>query len=347
MTCFAFWTLVDKSVSLYTIGASAAALAFVMNHPHFLSSYMLLYWDHRAEIFKKPKFLWASIIAPILLIGALASSMLSKDPIIMGHIVTAMFFFVGWHYVKQIFGCVIVSSVHRRIFYSLKERRTILFCLYSIWFFNWVKSHIGHSTFDFYGIKHYSLGLPEGLHTAGFWFVGISVCAVIGLHIKKYLHQGIIPAPPAVIAFASLLVWYLPMFSHPAYNYLIPFFHSMQYLVFVLVYKKNETAIHNINKPEPEQRKAWMHKFVGYMLMATFLGSVFFEWLPKSLDQYFPLEGDAMGSAPWLACFLLFINIHHYFIDNVIWRSDNASVKKFLFATAATEEKPKSWAKSA
>jgi len=30
--------------------------------------------------------------------------------------------------------------------------------------------------------------------------------------------------------------------------------------------------------------------------------------------------------------FWVFINIHHYFIDNVIWRRENTDVSKYLFS---------------
>lgn len=347
LCCFAFWLFVDKSSSLFTISITAASLAFIINHPHFLSSYMLLYWDHRHELLKKPKYIWASVIAPLILFSLLVVGVVNKNVALMGHIITAMFFFVGWHYVKQIFGCVIVSSVHRQIFYSASERKTILFSLYSIWFFNWVQSHIGASTFDFYGIKHASFGMPEYVRTAGFYWVGLSVFSVVWMHVKKYIDKGSLPSPPAVAAYTSLLVWYLPMFSHPGFGYMIPFFHSMQYLVFVGIYKKNEAAFFASGKPAVEQRQVWMKKFVGYLLCAGILGSLFFEWLPKSLDQMVPLSGEGLGPSPWLASFLLFINIHHYFIDNVIWRSDNASVKKYLFTKPEENAKPREWPKSA
>ena len=347
ITCFAFWSFMDKSASLYTIGTSAAALAFLVNHPHFLSSYVLLYWDNRSELLKKPKYLWAAVVAPFILLSLLVGSVMSKDPVLMGHIITAMFFFVGWHYVKQIFGCVIVSSVRRNIFYSANERRMILLSLYSIWFFNWAQSHVGNTTFDFYGILHYSLGLPEIARTVGFWCVGVSVLGVVLLHLRKYLDQGVIPAPPAVVAYAALLAWYLPMFAHPGYAYMIPFFHSLQYLAFVWLYKKNETAALNVGKPVMDQRRNWIIQFVGFLFVATFLGSMAFEWIPKYLDHHSAIDIDGFGTAPWLAAFILFINIHHYFIDNVIWRSDNAMVKKYLFAKPTAEDLSKDWAKSA
>jgi hypothetical protein len=32
-----------------------------------------------------------------------------------------------------------------------------------------------------------------------------------------------------------------------------------------------------------------------------------------------------------IACAWIFINVHHYFIDNVLWRQGNPKVKQFLF----------------
>jgi hypothetical protein len=36
-----------------------------------------------------------------------------------------------------------------------------------------------------------------------------------------------------------------------------------------------------------------------------------------------------------LACAWLFINIHHYLLDNVMWRKGNPSVAKHLFGHEA------------
>ena len=38
------------------------------------------------------------------------------------------------------------------------------------------------------------------------------------------------------------------------------------------------------------------------------------------------------GPAVFVFIFVMWINIHHYFIDNVIWRRDNEDVRKYLFA---------------
>jgi hypothetical protein len=38
-----------------------------------------------------------------------------------------------------------------------------------------------------------------------------------------------------------------------------------------------------------------------------------------------------LGSTLFLFTFWIFINIHHYFLDNVMWRRGNPEVSKYLF----------------
>lgn len=292
---------------------------------------MLLYWDNKESLLKKPKYFWASIAVPVALVGALIATVALQKGAWMGHLIQLMFFTVGWHYVKQIFGCIIVSSVHRKIFYSKNERTLMLGSLYTIWLFNWLGPQTSTGSFEFYGIVYPSLGVPALIVDIGFYAVIIATALFAGLHFRKYIHDNVVPAPPAMVAFASLLIWYIPLFSHPGFGYLIPFFHSLQYLVFVTVYKKNEATFKAQSFKDKEQRKVWVQGFFGYLGVAGILGALFFSWLPNGLDTYSAMAPGVMGPTPWMALFILFINIHHYFIDNVIWKSDNEQVKKYLF----------------
>jgi hypothetical protein len=38
-----------------------------------------------------------------------------------------------------------------------------------------------------------------------------------------------------------------------------------------------------------------------------------------------------IGATPYLCAFVVFVNIHHYFMDHVIWRRDNPETR-FLTA---------------
>lgn len=331
----------DKSASLLTMSQLAFGLAFAVNHPHFLSSYMLLYGDFRGNTLKQPRYFWAAVVAPVLLGGYLIYSFANGRADLIGHGLNAMFFLVGWHYVKQVFGCVIVTSARRKLFYGQWERRIILANLFSLWALSFLQGQYGSSTLTFYGINYPSLGLPIGYTGLANLAILVSAAMVVGIHVRKYIETGLKPSPPGVAALVALYVWYLPAFAHPGFAYLIPLFHSMQYLAFVWSFKKNQVSDYLHDLKDRDFRAAWVKDFLGWAAGAVVLGAMSFEFVPKFLDAQNFLSYPQLGSSPFLAAFLMFINIHHYFIDNTIWRSSNEQVKKYLFAApAATAQEP-------
>src|SRR5215475_4361813 len=68
---FLSFILVDRATSILTVSWAAYYLSFVVNWPHFLSSYQLLYIDNREKLLKEARFAWAAFGAPALLIGVL------------------------------------------------------------------------------------------------------------------------------------------------------------------------------------------------------------------------------------------------------------------------------------
>ena len=335
--CALLWACTDKSASVFTMSQLAFGLAFAVNHPHFLSSYMMIYGEFQDKIFKRAAYFWAAVAVPVLLGSFLIFAFSAGRADLLGHSLNLMFFLVGWHYVKQVFGCVIVTSARRKLFYSILERRLILTNLFALWALSYSQGQTGSTSFTFYGITYSGLGVPREVTPYAYAFVGFSLAAVILMHVRKYIHEGVKPSPPGLAALGSLYVWYLPTFSHPSFAYLIPLFHSLQYLVFVWSFKKNQVADQIKNLKEKEQRALWVKEFLGYGITAVLLGAMAFEFVPKFLDSQHWLQNPALGSSPFLAAFLIFINVHHYFIDNVIWRSNNEQVKKYLFASAAVE----------
>lgn len=331
LTSLGFWLFFDKSTSLMTISNFAFAAAFAVNHPHFLSSYILMYGDFSNKIFKEKRYFWSAVVVPIILVLVLGYGIYKADKMAIGQLASAMYFLVGWHYVKQIFGFIIVTSAHRKQYYTGTERKVLLTNLFAIWFLSFLGPQIGDRSYGFYGMPYQSYNLPPWLLDLDKVVLVLSLIAVIWVHVKKYIEHGIKPAPPAVAAFVAIYVWYVPVFSHPGFGYLIPFFHSLQYLCFVWILKKNQTEDRMNSLSGPEARKAWLKYFVGFVLLSLITGALFFEFIPRNLDKLQLLSVDLLGTTPFMAVFLLFINIHHYFIDNTIWRSSNETVKKYLF----------------
>jgi phosphatidylglycerophosphate synthase len=104
---------------------------------------------------------------------------------------------------------------------------------------------------------------------------------------------------------------------HPMWILLYPFFHSLQYLLFVYAYKRGERA-------SGSARGIW-----SWFAASLLGGAMFFALLPMSLEQW--LNPGMSLFLPVTAAFVIFINIHHYFIDNVIWRKEHTEMTQYLF----------------
>ncbi len=400
-----------------TLWAGALYYAsFLVNYPHFAASYQLLYRDAGKYFFAwrtRPKFAlrlwWAGVIVPLLVIGYFAYALSAGDTSRVGYVVNAMFFFVGWHYVKQIFGCVIVLSAARDIRYSDSERRAILAPLYSLWLLSYANSNSDTFAQMFGDIPYTHVGLPAFVFPvlgAAFIFTSLRMIAMFG---RRFEQNKPLPPLSAVAAILSIYIWLMPVHNTPYYRLIIPFFHSLQYLLFVLVYKRNEAAA---ARPAATAKRdmslaaaalfiiapvlliggvaaagltvrlevamlasygmlmtvsssVWMRtlaiaagigavygllqfaarksplwhflSFVGQILL---LGAVLFSLAPTLLDilaknALLPeavLRGTAaFGTAFFLFAFSLFVNIHHYFVDNVLWGRDNPNIREHLF----------------
>lgn len=330
-----------KNADLWLVSQVAFYLAFAINHPHFLSSYMLLYGDLRSEMAKKKRYFWAAVIVPVTLGIGLATALLQANQVLMGYIIHSMFFLVGWHYIKQVFGCVIVTSAQQKKYFSAFERKVLLANLFSAGLMSWLIHQVTlpdgspGGGFKFYGITYPRFNLPYWTIQALYGFVALSFAAVVVMTFLNYKRTGKWPAWPGIMAFFALYVWYIPISIHPAFAYFIPAFHSMQYMAFVWRLKANQTSSQVQNEPLEKRNRVWFEKLAGWMAWALIFGALAFQFIPVSLDRGGWIRG--MGETPFLAGFLLFINIHHYFIDNVIWRSDNETVKKFLMSPVRDE----------
>jgi magnesium-transporting ATPase (P-type) len=79
--------------------------------------------------------------------------------------------------------------------------------------------------------------------------------------------------------------------------------------------------------------------FAAFFLTAVVLGAVLFGLAPSALDilnanGFLPTglsyDSAVFGTTLYLFFFTVFVNIHHYFIDNVIWKRDNPFVRRHL-----------------
>ena len=321
------YLFVDSTGKTDKIAWAAFYLAFIVNNPHFIASYALLYWDKRRELLTKPRFFWAAVIVPVLLIGYMAACIYSDSPKYLSYTVNLLYFTVGWHYIKQIYGTIIVSCARRGYYFSKTESAALRYSLYPVWMMSFINGNTGIREIQYYGIGYKTFGLPPELLTVDYVLAVLSLFVLGFVVLRKWRRDQKLPAPSGIASFAAIYIWYLPTLYHPFFFFLVPFFHSLQYLLFVTALKKNEFV-----KESRQDGAELFWKIFRYSSIIFVTSLLTFKLVPEWLDASVSYDKREFGPQLFTFLFLTFINIHHYFIDNVIWRRDNPALKEYLLS---------------
>lgn len=347
------FVVVPKDANISHVSWTAFYLAFLVNGPHFFASYWHMYVDNAPRL-REPRFAFAAFVVPVLLVvGLVVASQRGNDKT-LGYMVNLMYLSVGWHYVKQIFGVTLVSSAAHGRPIGGWPKRLLRTNLLTVWLMSWVFSnqYAWTSSGGFFGVSYSSANVSGFLSDNGFGiladhlrvviYVVVAATALVALAEfgRKWIVTGTTMAPVGWVAWASIYVWYLPVLAHPSYTYFVPFFHSLQYLLFSVTFSWNKAVgvdgeaanapLYDPRARERRRRQQFAQRFGLFVVFAVVLGAAGFHWVPEYLDRNASLRPSVLGGQFWVVAFNLFINIHHYFVDSVIWRGSNPQVRTFL-----------------
>lgn len=142
------------------------------------------------------------------------------------------------------------------------------------------------------------------------------------------------PLGPLTGFLVSVWLWSIFSSVDPLMVYLVPALHSLQYLYFVWLLRRNEAraaeAAPTFGRPAKE-------RVLVLFVSAVALGVVQFHLTPELVDLGRLLvprrtpETLGLGTTPWFAALFAIVNIHHYLMDTVIWRRENPETR-FLYA---------------
>jgi hypothetical protein len=126
-------------------------------------------------------------------------------------------------------------------------------------------------------------------------------------------------------------LWSVYSSADPLLVYVIPALHSVQYLFFVWLLTRNQAKAAQqapFFGPAPRQRLLFL------VVLSIALGWLMFHGAPDMIDGARLAQhrrdhirlGD-LGATPYFAAFFAFVNIHHYFMDAVLWRRENPEMQ--------------------
>ncbi|MEM1276190.1 MAG: hypothetical protein AAGH74_06680 [Pseudomonadota bacterium] len=319
--------------------ASLLATVFLASHfinnPHFMHSYQIFYDRFGEKISPdaplRLRYLIAGVLVPILMVGYFLWSIITVDAALMGQAVNAMLFLVGWHYVKQGYGILIVESVLKKAFFTQTEKDWLKYNAFMVWIASWVMANVTIVQSDYYGLSSATLGLPEELMWATAGLAVVTSLIAAGLLIRR---RGPIAINGLLAYLTSVYVWMVIAKISPLLLIIVPTFHSLQYLAVVWRYQLNKSGktgetvemFSGLIRLSPAQAA-----MVKFLWIGICLGAVAFWVMPLALDAAIAYHEEIFGPSMFLFLFVVFINVHHYFLDNVMWRKENPDIREHLF----------------
>ncbi|MEP6834802.1 MAG: hypothetical protein ABJB74_15515 [Gemmatimonas sp.] len=309
--------LLSGRTDLVLIGAGAQAwIATAINMPHFMASYRLVYANRESIRAHK----WASMYVPLILfvyiVIAIWQAQYSQAMVIV--LITVASVYLAWHYTGQVWGMMASFAFLDGEKFDVTERRLIRTSLriLLVWHLAWFLYTQLRDPSRVYGVY---------VAASAATIVAL-ILGIVGLvHLRR--RTGRMPPKLALVAWLAIFTWYALMARDPKALFWVQIAHAIQYLAFPVRMELNQATAH--------QKPSGMSVAVRMILYAVILIAVSFvvaQVVPISLMG---VIGNMFGEEPARAApilILMFINIHHYFTDGVLWKISNPTVRKQLFA---------------
>ncbi|MEW6306537.1 MAG: hypothetical protein AB1705_23980 [Verrucomicrobiota bacterium] len=299
--------------------ASQAIIATLINMPHFMASYSMVY--HSKETMLKHK--WAAIYVPIGLAayGVFAVFMSDTTMVYVAVMQSISGIYLAWHYTGQAWGMMATYAFLEGAPFSERERLLVRSGLRILlaWHVTW--------------FCQFGTNLPwihQTLGAAYFYLSMLTWVAFVLGAVAFYLYwrrTGRMPAFKALVAWLAIFFWYGAMAVDLRAIFWVQIAHALQYLIFPFRVQMNRYE--RAHPAQPRQLRVHILGYAGMLLFAAYAAEHFL--VEAGMISAGVIFGAPAGDAAPIVM-LAFLNIHHYFTDGCIWKISNPDVRRDLFA---------------
>jgi len=323
------YALVSRVASPEQRTGAILAIGILLNAPHFMVSYRLLYGSAQ----RWGAYFNASVIIPTLLLVYAAVGILTyeQQPAILTSLVAAAGLLLAWHWTGQTWGMISVySTMDNRLINNL-ERRLLRANLYTllVWHVVWVAVIVVRL---FAPNSNSSMSVLLDSDAAHLLYERVSIIAAcsapLGLsgYVLFWRRTGKLPTIRMMVPWISLHMGYAWLYMDPAAFFWVQnFMHALQYMIFPMRVEINRT------KEDSKRSQHMTRHLLLYYVGAVAVGLIALEFIPELAAALIGSIGEPVKLS-LVAC----VNLHHYFIDNAIWKMKHNYVRVQLFAHLRT-----------
>ena len=167
-------------------------------------------------------------------------------------------------------------------------------------------------------------GVPvEFSYLAAAWTYGCAA-ALLFMLIRQYARTRKIPPLMYLLPAATQYVWFFVAGTHQAWVEFVPFFHGMQYLVIAWAMQMKEDVDQRAAPPTTRFIALRSLRWYGLILIG---GACMFYLTPRVVSYVAGVERLFVTGILFTA-----FQVHHSFVDGVIWKLRTRSVAAPLLA---------------
>jgi len=300
----------------------AILLSWFCNWPHFASTSYRLYRT-KSNVRQYP--LTATLV-PVLMLGAVVASYASPGAV-APLFVKLYLLWSPYHFSAQTIGITLLYARRCGFDVNQLERKALAGFVFLTFMVANARAEVGSGRGTFYGVSYPTLGLhqwvPNVLELA-MWVCGVAFIALMMWRVVR--GRGFIP-PIVLLPAVAQAAWFIQVVpgAHPLnFIALVPFFHSLQYLLIAWGVQMKESLDESRARPS-----------VAFVVQETMIWAVVIGAGGATLFWVLPHIGAHFGRsfAFSTAVILAVVQVHHFFVDGVIWKLKNPRVQSPTMTT--------------
>jgi hypothetical protein len=312
LVCFALLGLLPDLAASDRLASLSVLLLWAANWPHFSATLHRLY-SRPDQVSRHPV---AAYGLP-LLFGGLVFAALGPAAGLAPLLVKTYLLWSPYHYSGQSMGITLLYARRSGLEVSRWERRSVALFAYACFFFVVLRQETAAWGDQVLGVEIRGLELPRLWYYLAQGTLVIAALSLAGTALGWTKRaKGGFPWI-AFVPLAAQLSWAFAA-QAPGYPLLLPFFHSLQYLLVVGFLQSVEARRDG-------------HGSVGRALLrwarVNFVGGAFLFWGLPILFAVVGYPFTAAKAVLWSA-----VNLHHFVLDGLIWKLRNPKVSEPLTA---------------
>lgn len=310
--------LLTKNERSAEVATLAAQLAWVCNWPHFSATNYRLY--HSLDNIRQ--YPLTALAVPPLLLLLVIGSILSPQGV-APYLVKFFYLWSPYHFSGQTLGITLIYARRAGFQVGRWERLGLSGFIYGTFLVLTARSEVippGDSGrhVAYYGIEFPKLGVPAWLPGVFevFMYLGAALFLALVLRWSRD-NRRLLPLIILVPA-AAQFFWFVYNDSWLPYLEFVPFFHCLQYLLIAWSMQLKEKM--DQQHIDPSTRYVVSESLRWYVL--NFCGGVILFFLLPRLLAFLLGINEIFATGVTIAA----VQIHHFFVDGVIWKLKRKSV---------------------